>query len=54
MVDPDILRRVFYSTQTPPADQRGTNSNPQIDRLLELPHRDDRAERRSITARRKR
>jgi peptide/nickel transport system substrate-binding protein len=37
MVDPDILRRVFYSTQTPPAGfNRGHYSNPQVDRLLEL------------------
>ena len=37
MVDPDILRRVFYSTQTPPAGfNRGHYSNPEVDRLLDL------------------
>jgi peptide/nickel transport system substrate-binding protein len=37
MVDPDILRRVFYSTQTPPAGfNRGHYNNPQVDRLLDL------------------
>jgi peptide/nickel transport system substrate-binding protein len=36
-VDPDILRRVFYSTQTPPAGfNRGHYSNPEVDRLLDL------------------
>lgn len=38
MVDPDILRRVFYSTQTPAAGgfNRGHYSNPEVDRLLDL------------------
>ena len=37
MVDPDILRRVFYSTQTPPAGyNRGHYNNPEVDRLLDL------------------
>src|SRR5258705_13020250 len=37
MVDPDILRRVFYSTQTPPAGfTRGHYSNPEVDGLLDL------------------
>jgi peptide/nickel transport system substrate-binding protein len=37
MVDPDILRRVFHSTQTPPAGfNRGHYSNPDVDRLLDL------------------
>jgi peptide/nickel transport system substrate-binding protein len=36
MVDPDILRRVFHSTQTPPAGfNRGHYSNPEVDRLLD-------------------
>ena len=37
MADPDILRRVFYSTQTPPAGfNRGHYDNPEVDRLLDL------------------
>ena len=37
MVDPDILRRVFHSTQTPPAGfNRGHYSNPEVDRLLDF------------------
>jgi peptide/nickel transport system substrate-binding protein len=37
MVDPDILRRVFHSTQTPPAGfNRGHYSNLEVDRLLDL------------------
>ncbi len=37
MVDPDILRRVFYSTEAPPAGfNRGHYNNPEVDRLLEL------------------
>jgi peptide/nickel transport system substrate-binding protein len=37
MVDPDILRRVFHSTQTPPAGfNRGHYGNPDVDRLLDL------------------
>jgi peptide/nickel transport system substrate-binding protein len=36
MVDPDILRRVFHSTQTPPVGfNRGHYSNPEVDRLLD-------------------
>ena len=37
MADPDILSRVFHSTQTPPAGfNRGHYSNPEVDRLLDL------------------
>jgi peptide/nickel transport system substrate-binding protein len=37
MVDPDILRRVFHSTQVPPAGfNRGHYSNPEVDRFLDL------------------
>ena len=37
LVDPDILRRVFHSTQTPPAGfNRGHYSNPEVDRLIDL------------------
>jgi peptide/nickel transport system substrate-binding protein len=38
MVDPDILRRVFHSTQTPVNGgfNRGYYSNPEVDRLLDL------------------
>ena len=37
MVDPDILRRVFYSTETPPTGfNRGHYSNREVDRLLDL------------------
>ena len=38
MVDPDILRRVFYSTQTPENGgfNRGHYSNPEVDRLIDL------------------
>jgi peptide/nickel transport system substrate-binding protein len=36
LVDPDILRRVFHSTQTPPSGfNRGRYSNPEVDRLLD-------------------
>jgi peptide/nickel transport system substrate-binding protein len=36
VIDPDILRRVFHSTQVPPAGfNRGHYSNPEVDRLLE-------------------
>jgi peptide/nickel transport system substrate-binding protein len=35
--DPDILRRIFHSTQTPPSGfNRGHYGNPDVDRLLEL------------------
>jgi len=37
VLDPDILRRVFHSTQVPPAGfNRGRYSNPEVDRLLDL------------------
>jgi len=37
LVDPDILRRVFHSTQVPPAGfNRGRYSNPEVDRLIDL------------------
>jgi peptide/nickel transport system substrate-binding protein len=37
LVDPDILRRVFHSQQTPPAGfNRGYYSNPEVDRLIDL------------------
>jgi ABC-type transport system substrate-binding protein len=37
LVDPDILRRVFHSTQTPPAGfNRGHYSNPEVDRFIDL------------------
>jgi len=36
MVDPDILRRVYHSRQTPPAGfNRGFYDNPEVDRLLD-------------------
>jgi peptide/nickel transport system substrate-binding protein len=36
LADPDILRRVFHSTQTPPAGfNRGYFSDPQVDALLD-------------------
>jgi peptide/nickel transport system substrate-binding protein len=36
VIDPDILRRVFHSTQTPPAGfNRGHYVNPEVDRLLD-------------------
>jgi peptide/nickel transport system substrate-binding protein len=35
--DPDILRRVYHSTQMPPAGfNRGRFSNPEVDRLIDL------------------
>jgi peptide/nickel transport system substrate-binding protein len=37
VADPDILRRVFHSTQTPPSGfNRAYYSNPEVDRLLDL------------------
>ena len=37
VIDPDILRRVFYSTQVPPAGfNRGHYNNPEVDRLIDL------------------
>jgi peptide/nickel transport system substrate-binding protein len=36
LADPDILRRVFHSTQVPPAGfNRGYYSNPRVDALLD-------------------
>jgi peptide/nickel transport system substrate-binding protein len=36
LADPDILRRVFHSTQVPPAGfNRGYYSNPAVDRLID-------------------
>jgi peptide/nickel transport system substrate-binding protein len=36
LADPDILRRVFHSTQIPPAGfNRGYYSNPEVDRLID-------------------
>lgn len=36
MVDPDILRRVYHSSQAPPSGfNRGRYSNPEVDRLLD-------------------
>ncbi len=36
LVDPDILRRVYHSSQVPPAGfNRGYYSNPEVDRLLD-------------------
>ena len=36
LVDPDILRRVFHSSQMPPAGfNRGFYGNPEVDRLLD-------------------
>ena len=37
VIDPDILRRIFHSTQTPPSGfNRGYYRNPEVDRLLDL------------------
>ena len=37
MLDPDILRRVFHSTQVPPSGyNRGHYANPEVDRWLDL------------------
>jgi peptide/nickel transport system substrate-binding protein len=37
VIDPDILRRVFHSTQVPPAGfNRGYYNNPEVDRLIDL------------------
>ena len=37
VIDPDILRRVFHSTQVPPAGfNRGYYMNPEVDRLIDL------------------
>ena len=37
VIDPDILRRIFHSTQIPPSGfNRGYYRNPEVDRLLDL------------------
>ena len=37
VIDPDILRRIFHSSQTPPSGfNRGYYRNPEVDRLLDL------------------
>jgi peptide/nickel transport system substrate-binding protein len=37
VVDPDMIRRVFHSSQAPPNGfNRGRYSNPEVDRLLDL------------------
>jgi peptide/nickel transport system substrate-binding protein len=37
VLDPDILRRVFHSSQVPPAGyNRGRYNNPEVDRLLDI------------------
>ena len=48
VTDPDMLRRVFHSAQTPPAGfNRGYYSNPEVDRLIDLASAaTDEAERR--------
>ncbi len=50
VVDPDILRRVFHSNQTPPAGfNRGHFSDPRVDRLLdEATTSTDEARRRTL------
>jgi len=50
VVDPDILRRVFHSSQVPPAGfNRGHFSDPQVDRVLDEASRStDEAERRRL------
>ena len=50
VVDPDILRRVFDSSQVPPAGfNRGHFSDPQVDRVLDEASRStDQAERRRL------
>jgi peptide/nickel transport system substrate-binding protein len=50
LADPDILRRVFHSSQTPPAGfNRGHFSDPQVDALLdEATASDDDARRREL------
>jgi peptide/nickel transport system substrate-binding protein len=50
LADPDILRRVFHSNQTPPAGfNRGYYSNRQVDTLLDMAAAStDHAERRSL------
>jgi peptide/nickel transport system substrate-binding protein len=48
LADPDILRRVFYSTQTPPAGfNRGHFSDPGVDRLLDEATNETDDERRA-------
>lgn len=47
VADPDILRRVFHSSQVPPSGfNRGYFSNPRVDHLLELAAAATDAERR--------
>src|SRR5688500_18318534 len=37
VIDPDILRRVFHSSQVPPVGfNRGYYHNPEVDRLIDL------------------
>jgi peptide/nickel transport system substrate-binding protein len=49
VTDPDMLRRVFHSAQTPPSGfNRGYYSNPEVDRAI------DRATTASTEAERKR
>ena len=50
LADPDILRRVFHSTQMPPAGfNRGYFSDPRVDRLLdEAAASTDDAQRRQL------
>jgi len=50
VVDPDILRRVFHSSQVPPAGfNRGHFSDPEVDRTLDAASRaTDEAERRKL------
>jgi peptide/nickel transport system substrate-binding protein len=52
LADPDILRRVFHSSQTPPAGfNRGHFHNPEVDRLLdEAATATDPAVRRQLVA----
>jgi peptide/nickel transport system substrate-binding protein len=53
MVDPDILRRVYHSTQIPPAGfNRGFYDNPEVDRLLDeaATTADESARRRAYAA----
>ncbi len=53
LADPDILRRVFHSSQVPPAGfNRGAYSNPALDTLLdEAAASQDDAERRELYSR---
>ncbi len=53
LVDPDILRRVFHSGQTPPAGfNRGYYANPEVDRLIDQATTSlDESDRRALYAR---